>query len=132
MVEDRLLAEGPQPTVELSPGRYQILLVVRDPADHVSTDEVTVIVNARFIRGDGNGDLVVDVSDAIKVLLFLFAGAQLPCPDAADANDDGVLNITDPIAILGYLFTATNPPPPSPFPDPGSDPTEDGLNCTGG
>lgn len=131
MLDNELLGEGITVSVELTSGVHSILLVVRDPADAVGTDTVTTVVNHRFLRGDSNTDGIVDVSDAVKALLVLFADARLTCPDAADANDDGTVNITDPIAILGYLFKTANPPP-SPFPDFGPDPTGDGLNCTGG
>ncbi|MBI4607164.1 MAG: CotH kinase family protein, partial [Planctomycetes bacterium] len=39
-----------------------------------------------FIRGDANLDSQVDVSDPIKVLFYLYAGATLRCLDAADAD----------------------------------------------
>jgi hypothetical protein len=82
----------------------------------------------RFIRGDANGDGPIDLSDAISTLLFLFAGGAVACADAADANDDGALDISDPIDVLFYLF-AGGGQPAAPFPDPGIDPTADGLGC---
>ena len=58
-----------------------------------------------FVRGDANMDLEVDISDPIRVLLYLFGpGDPLPCPDAADANEDLKLDISDPIVMLDYLF----------------------------
>ena len=43
-----------------------------------------------FIRGDANSDLMVDLSDAIYVLSYLFLGfAEPPCLKAADSNDSG-------------------------------------------
>ena len=47
---------------------------------------------------------------------------------AADANDDGEIDIADPIYVLSWLFGAEDPPRP-PFPDPGPDPSADGLDC---
>ena len=41
----------------------------------------------RFIRGDSNVDESVDISDAVNIILYLFAGLPAPrCSDAADAN----------------------------------------------
>jgi hypothetical protein len=84
-----------------------------------------------FIRGDANGDLSVNVLDAITTVLFLFQGLPLPCPDAADFDDTGVVNVTDALGILGYLFSH-EAPPLAPFPGVGIDPTEDALDCRGG
>ena len=50
------------------------------------------------------------------------------CEDALDANDDGQLDIADAIYVLNYLFIA-GPAMPPPFPEPGLDPTADGLGC---
>src|SRR5262245_36391933 len=45
----------------------------------------------RFRRADSNADGVLDITDAIHSLGYLFRGSpvQLICEDAADANDDG-------------------------------------------
>ena len=83
-----------------------------------------------FTRGDTNGDAAVDLSDAIAGLGFLFSGDPAACLDALDTNDDGANDLSDPISTLGYLFNAGSPPP-SPFPDCGTDPTPDTLDCVG-
>ena len=82
-----------------------------------------------FIRMDADGSGTVNVTDAIRVLDFLFrSGAPPACMDAADGNDDGEVDISDPVSLLLYLFVGGITPPP-PFPDPGQDPTSDGLGC---
>ena len=82
-----------------------------------------------FIRGDSDGDGSISITDAIRLLGFLFAGGVKPaCDDAADADDDGTITITDAIVILGYLFLGQGSFPP-PFPEAGQDPTQDGLGC---
>jgi hypothetical protein len=81
-------------------------------------------------RGDANGDGAVDISDAMRTLLYLFHGSARPyCLDAADTNDDGSVNISDPVSLLDYLFSG-GPKPASPgVMISGSDPTADGLYC---
>jgi hypothetical protein len=83
-----------------------------------------------FVRGDANGDQVLDISDAISVLNVLFLGkGELLCRDAADANDDGQVDISDAITLLAYLFTGGELPPGT---EPGSlqeDATPDDLGC---
>jgi hypothetical protein len=84
-----------------------------------------------FIRGDGNLDRVLDLSDAVRVLVHLFGGVSVSCEDALDTNDSGTLNVTDATIILNYLFKS-GPIPASPFPAAGTDATADGLSCTQG
>ncbi len=82
-----------------------------------------------FVRGDANGDGHIDISDPVTILGFLFGGTlTLDCRDAADINDDGLLDIVDPASLLFFLFNRGAPPRP-PHPDPGPDPTDDGLDC---
>jgi hypothetical protein len=86
----------------------------------------------QFIRGDANLDSVVDLSDAVKILLYLFAGGSAPCLDALDVDDSGAINLTDATRNLAFIFQG-GAPPPAPFPAPGPDPTgEDELGCEQG
>jgi hypothetical protein len=85
----------------------------------------------RFRRGDVNGDSVMDLSDIISELDFMFlGGAQLPCLDAADVDDSGVLDITDAVDGIGYLYLGSYIiPAPGPIAC-GEDPmTGDALDC---
>jgi parallel beta-helix repeat protein/predicted outer membrane repeat protein len=83
----------------------------------------------RFRRGDTNADERLNLTDAVVVLLHLFAGGEPPpCIESADLNDDGMLNLTDAVFGLNYLFRG-GPPPAPPFPDCGRDPTPGDLSC---
>ncbi len=86
--------------------------------------------DARYLRGDANGDGVVDVSDPLATLIGLFWNGGAPaCEDAVDANDDGSVDVSDAVFSLGFLFSTDNPiPPPGPLAC-GTDPTEDDLTC---
>ena len=78
----------------------------------------------KFRRGDSNTDGKVDMSDAVRTLMFLFAGGvALPCLDAGDSNDDGKLDLSDGIYTLNFLFAGG-----SAIPAPG--PNECGLDST--
>lgn len=81
-----------------------------------------------FIRCDCNRDGAPDIADAIFMLNLLFFGGTPTCYDACDSNDDGGFDIGDPIHCLTTLF-AGGPPPPAPFPNCGTDPTADSLDC---
>jgi len=82
-----------------------------------------------FLRGDSNDSRVVDISDAVTTLNFLFlGGVAIPCLDAADANDDGRLDVSDPVSVLDFLYLG-DAPPPEPYPECGTDSTADALDC---
>ncbi len=108
-------------------GTYEFFFRVMDPSDLSDTETVTITVPQAFIRGDANGDGELDVSDAVRIPLYLFSqGITLPVPDAADVNDSGEINLTDAVFLLNALFK-NGPPPAAPYPDPGVDPTRDNL-----
>ncbi len=134
LLDGELLATEVSATVTLPPGRYPIVLTARDPLDAVGTDGVEVTVEGRFIRGDSNGDGMVDISDAIKTLFCKFVNPDEYCPacfDAMDVDDDGILNgVTDAVYILTFLFL-NGPAPPEPYPLEGLDETADQLSCFG-
>ena len=84
---------------------------------------------AVFLRGDSNGDGVMDISDPAATLGYLFLGdAALDCLDAADADDSGALDISDAVVALDHLFLS-GLPLPEPAAAPGPDPTPDDLSC---
>ena len=85
----------------------------------------------RFVRGDADDNGVVNLTDAIFNLNYLFIGGAAPtCMDSSDADNSGTLQLTDGIFLLNYLFIG-GAPPPDPGRECGLDPEEpaDGLGC---
>ena len=75
---------------------------------------------------------MIDLSDAVGLLLYLFSGAAAPgCLDACDLDDNGSLSIADAINVLSYLFTG-GATPPAPGLNCGVDPSLDALDCIDG
>ena len=62
------------------------------------------------IRGDANGDGVIDLSDPVYILRFLFSGGTEPCLEAADFDKNGQIELTDAVRLLGYLFRGESGP----------------------
>jgi hypothetical protein len=64
--------------------------------------------------GDGTGDQLVNLSDALRTLNYLFKGQAAPlCPlRRADVNSDGTVNLSDALIILNYLFKGPTQPKP--------------------
>ncbi|MBI4605518.1 MAG: hypothetical protein HY721_26430 [Planctomycetes bacterium] len=80
-----------------------------------------------FVRGNTNTDASVDLSDGIRVLLYLFLGGEPSrCQDSMDANDDGGVDLSDASYLFNFLFLG-GPEIPPPYPAPGTDPTPDEL-----
>ena len=102
----------------------------QDKGPPVLMDEISLEIGVEpFIRGDANADSILDVSDPVTILAWLFLGDDIGfCPIAADGNDDGSLNISDVIYILNAFFLG-GPPPSAPWPDCGPDPTPALLRC---
>ncbi len=81
-----------------------------------------------FVRGDVDGNGIVEVADFDLCDSLHQAGLPFSCDDAADVNDDGVLDSLDCEYLSNYLDFG-GPPPSAPFPDYGLDPTPDQLAC---
>jgi len=83
-----------------------------------------------FTRGDADGDGSFGITDAVRILEYLFAGGPVPrCLDAADASDTGRLTISSAVYILSWRFLGGSPPPlPGPY-QCGVDRTPDALDC---
>lgn len=81
-----------------------------------------------FRRGDTDASGSVNLTDALYLLLHLFAsGPTLKCADTGDFDDDGVADFTDAVLILTFLFRGADVSgPPGPY-GCGVDPTQDGL-----
>ncbi len=93
---------------------------------------IDVAVDGVFLRGDSDGNLRLDLADAIVNLVYMTSTCpECPvplCPKALDVNDNGYIDLGDAIQLLNYLYLA-GPPPAQPFPDQGVDPTPDDLDC---
>jgi hypothetical protein len=86
-----------------------------------------------FRRGDVDANGVVEITDAVKLLGYLFLGGGTPeCLEAGDTDDNGVIDITDAVTNLGYQFLGQAPPAaPGPLTC-GPDPAEPMLGCDRG
>lgn len=82
-----------------------------------------------IFRGDCSPDLQLNITDAVRVLNFLFIGGGEPaCLAACDSDGSRVLNITDGIYLLSFLFLG-GPAPPAPGPRCGVDPNPSEIGC---
>ncbi len=117
-IDDPQSADCPQ-----APGSCGVAPVV-----DMGAYEFQGIPEGAFIRGDANGDALIDIGDPVYGLSYLIDNGAAACLDAIDFNDDGAVDMADPIHGLSYLFSngPSTPPPSSVC---AVDPTSDGLDC---
>ena len=62
-----------------------------------------------FLRGDTNGDAVVDLSDLILLLHHLYLGrpARFDCDALLDVNADDLLDVSDAVSLINWRFRGT-------------------------
>jgi hypothetical protein len=64
-----------------------------------------------FLRGDANGDGVINSADVVYLVNYLFVGGPAPQPyQAGDANCDDIINSADYVYLVNYLFIGGPPP----------------------
>jgi hypothetical protein len=109
----------------------ETLIVVDGFEVYPATSPGVVSFAARaFLRGDGNNDGQVNLTDAVSVLDWLFRGGAEPaCLEAADINGSLGVNIADAVYLLQALFIG-GPEPPAPFPECGSVPVALGCDAS--
>ena len=92
-----------------------------------------------FHRGDSDDNGSLQLTDAVRILNFLFLGTgKITCMDAADVDNNGTVQLTDAVRVLNVLFLGVGSipdpgPPGATFgnkpcgPDPGAD--TDHIGC---
>ena len=75
-----------------------------------SADEYLISPKDYFC-GDANADFIVNVSDAVYIINYIFMGGPPPDPiEAGDANCDFMVNVSDAVWIINYIFQGGNGP----------------------
>jgi hypothetical protein len=107
--------------VEVTPQR--LTLRARDespePIDEFSIIQGEPRPDFLLLRGNVNGDRVVNLADAIALLVWLFQNdplSPIACRAASDTNGDQSVDLADPIYLLWHLFIG-GPAPAGPFPE---------------
>jgi Dockerin type I domain len=80
------------------------------------------------ICGDASGDGVVNVSDAVWIINYVFQSGAEPQPVLAcgDSNSDWAINVSDAVWLIGYIFVGGDPPADC---SPGSPMWYNGICC---
>ena len=82
-----------------------------DTLTALSVDTLIKIYEGGSVRGDANGDGVIDLGDVVYLLNYLYKGGPTPNPLwTGDTNSDGVVDIGDVVYLLNYLYKGGPPP----------------------
>ncbi len=82
---------------------YSVTFIATDGS--LSDSDTVVMPVIAYVAGDATGDGIVDLTDAIYILNYLFRNGSPPEPyQAGDANCDGSVELSDAVYILNYLF----------------------------
>jgi murein tripeptide amidase MpaA len=107
--EDRLFNFTDKPD-----GEYFYRMRAQDAEDQWSPYSFisqTTVQIPTYICGDPNGDEDVNVSDAVYIINYVFAGGNPPDPmESGDTNCDETVNVSDAVLIINYVFMGGNYP----------------------
>jgi hypothetical protein len=101
--------------IDLDPNTYSADISIwhNDPTvDEWMIDaQLQVLGEPQYICGDANSDEIVDVSDAVHIINYIFVGGFTPEPiEAADPNCYTIVDVSDAVWIINYVFVGGNAP----------------------
>ena len=77
-----------------------------DSIDATLTIPAQMRVLPPYLCGDASGDQLVDISDAVALIAYIFSGGPAPNPLASgDVNCDTAVDISDPVYLIAYIFS---------------------------
>ena len=95
------------------PPTNHLIFVTLEPKGYTPIFTKGVFPVVPFWPGDSNHDMIVNVTDVIYLINYLFKSGPPPYPIvAADVNADCIVNITDVIYLINYLFKGGPAPKP--------------------
>ena len=91
-------------------GSFQFTVAVFDAQSPQRSDTVSLeisVSNPTFVCGDGDGNSIVTISDAVYLINYIFAGGPAPDPlFAGDVDCNAIVTISDVVYIINYIFAA--------------------------
>lgn len=100
-----LSADGVVSGVPMISGMISFVAEVHDNLGTSDEREYSIEI-FKYMNGDANADIQVNIADAVYVLNYVFKRGQPPYPVAAagDANCDGAANVGDVVFVITYVF----------------------------
>lgn len=114
-----LTLQSPEGIISGTPtwaANYFFTIYMEDSSEPPMSDtmygvRLPVVSDIIYICGDANYDQVVNITDAIYLIQYIFNGGSPPTPLAAgDPSCDQLVNITDVVYLIQYIFNSGPPP----------------------
>lgn len=98
---------------EVDDGSYtgHLDLVTNDPTFPTKQIPVTMNAGQTIMVGDCNGDAIINITDAVYIINYIFGGGPAPNPlEAGDVQCDGMVNISDAVSLINFIFAGGEAP----------------------
>ena len=91
---------------------YFLSVTPYDASDLYTTNTVMMQYDCNYVKGDYNGDGLVNIGDALYLIDYLFKDGVAPVggEGRADANGDGFIDIADAVYIIKYVYGTISEP----------------------
>ena len=67
--------------------------------------QMFIHIEAYYRCGDADGSDVVNISDAVYLISYVFAGGAPPWPpESGDADESGIVTISDAVYLISHIF----------------------------
>lgn len=120
LLQENVLTAGLALPFLLEPGRdhfWQVVAINEWGESAATTAGFRTDGGPCFVRGDSSADGLLDVTDPVVTLTYLFVDPSVvSCLAALNTNGDVQVDISDVVYTLSYLFLG-EAPPPEPAPD---------------
>jgi len=84
---------------------------IATPFSPRSNFQIAIPITITYTCGDASGDSVVNISDAVYLINYIFKGGPPPDPLCeGDSDNDGAANIADAVYLISYIFKGGPPP----------------------
>jgi len=92
------------------PSTYFMTMEVVDsdsPQSKDTIDVAIIITEPPFVCGDADGNGIVEITDAVFLLDYIFSSGSAPEPlEAGDADCNGIIEISDAVYLITYIFVS--------------------------
>ena len=79
--------------------------------DQLDSDGDGIGDECELLCGDANADEMVNVSDAVYIINYVFSGGNPPDPiEVGDVNCDDKCNVSDAVFLINYVFSSGHTP----------------------
>lgn len=93
-------------------GTYDVTVSARDKFDAISDwSDPFQVTTFDYTCGDADGNSIVNISDAVYLIAYIFGGGGAPNPLlAGDADCNAIVNISDAVYLIAYIFGGGSAP----------------------